>query len=162
MMAVWTTKTNKQAQGKCGRTLEILEDGLVRTVTSDRARTSSSTRALWYRCRPHLKQTFDFKTSNLPVLFMRKSKDLKGWFVLLQWSSCYLGEAVRLSLSLRGFIVEVSVLLLNQPAFRRCPPRGLLPYMAFNGMCLWRAYGFCPLHPEVCLKQGIQSRASLS
>ena len=53
----------------------------MRTVTSDRARTSSSTRALWCRCRPHLKQTFDFKTSNLPVLFMRKSKDLKGWFV---------------------------------------------------------------------------------
>lgn len=70
-MAVWTTKTNKQAKGKCGRKLAILQDGLVRTVTSDRARTLSSRRALWCRCRPHLKQTFVFVTSKLPVLFMR-------------------------------------------------------------------------------------------
>ena len=149
MMAVRTTKTNKQAQGKCWRTLEILEDGLVRTVTSDRARTSSSTRALWCRCRPHLKQTFDFKTSNLPVLFMRKSKDLKGWFV-------YNNEA--LAILVKRFAYPCSRSVAKSACFSQVPPRGLLPYIAFNGMCLWRAYGFCPLHPE----QGIQYHPSLS
>ena len=157
MMAVWTTKTNKQAQGKCGRTLEILEDGLVRTVTSDRARTSSSTRALWYRCRPHLKPIFDFNTSNLPVLFMRKSKDLKvGSFITMKLLPSWWSGSLILVFA---WIYRWSSRSVAKSAcFSQVPPRGLLPYMAFNEMCLWRAYGFCPLHPE----QGIQYHPSLS
>ena len=47
---------------------------------------------------------------------------------------------------------------------------GVLPYMAYTGMCRWTGYGFCPPCPkqdiyslaQVCPKQGIQFRASLS
>ena len=35
---------------------------------------------------------------------------------------------------------------------------GILPYMAYTGMCRWTGYGFLPL----CPKQGIQFRVSLS
>ena len=31
------------------------------------------------------------------------------------------------------------------------PERGVLPYMAYTGMCRWKGYGFRPL----CPKQGI-------
>jgi len=31
------------------------------------------------------------------------------------------------------------------------PPRGVLPYLAYTGMCRWTGYGFWPL----CPKEGI-------
>ena len=157
MMAVWTTKTNKQAQGKCGRTLEILEDGLVRTVTSDRARTSSSTRALWCRCRPHLKQTFDFKTSICQSCLWESQKTWKvGSFITMKLLPSWWSGSLILVFA---WIYRWSSRSVAKSArFSQVPPRGLLPYMAFNEMCLWRAYGFCPLHPE----QGIQYHPSLS
>ena len=37
-------------------------------------------------------------------------------------------------------------------------PGGVLPYMAYTGMCKWTGYGFWPL----CPKQGMWIRASLS
>ena len=49
---------------------------------------------------------------------------------------------------------------------------GVLPYMAYTGMCRWTGYGFRPLCPKrvynylnfapVCLKQGMQFRVLIS
>jgi len=144
MMAVWTTKTNKQAKSKWGRTFGILQYGLVRTVTSDRARTLSSTRALWCRCRPHLKQTFDFVTSKLPVLFIRKSKAWKvpSFITLKLLLSWWSGSLIPAFAWIYRWLSSRAIMPLKGG------PPGVLPYMAFKGMCRWTGYGFCPLYPE--------------
>ena len=40
----------------------------------------------------------------------------------------------------------------------KCPGGGVLPYMAYTGMCRWTGYDFMPL----CPKQGMWFRAILS
>lgn len=165
MMAVWTTKTNIQAKGKCGRKLAILQDGLVRTVTSDRARTLSSTRALWCRCRPHLKQAFDFVTSKWPVLFMRNPNawTVPSFITLKLLLSLWSGSLIPAFAWIYRWRSRRAVMLLagGPPGHSLIwPLKGCAAAqgMVFVLSILNRIYNIT----QVCPKQGTQLRASLS
>ena len=45
---------------------------------------------------------------------------------------------------------EIDCIVLSHAVafFFVTPPGGLLPYMAYTGMCRWTGYGFWPLRPK--------------
>lgn len=151
MMAVWTTKTNKQAQGKCGRTV-WWGRWLPIARGHCRARKHYGAVAVLILNKPLISRPQICQS----CLWESQKTWKVGSFItmklLLPWWS---GSLILVF----AWIYRWSSLSVAKSAcFSQVPPRGLLPYMAFNGMCLWRVYGFCPLHPE----QGIQYHPSLS